>query len=302
MSGKPMKIGLVAVDGHSGFPNLALMRLSAWHKARGDEVEWWDGFKRYDRVYKSKVFTFTPDMDTVITADEIITGGTGYKDYGSLPPEVEANPPDYSLYPKWDRAVGFLTRGCVRRCEWCIVPRKEGNIRPAATWEEIRRPDSRKIIFLDNNVLASDHGLEQIDRMGGQPVWVDFNQGLDARLITPETAKLLTRLHWLRFIRLSCDTSAMLPVIRQATAYLREAGAAPFRFWSYVLVRDVAEAHRIVVALEDMGVTPFAQPYRDYNGGEPTAMQMEFARWVDQKKVFKSCSWEEYKKRKGVFQ
>ena len=296
-----MKIGLIAVDGHSGFPNLALMRLAAWHRVRGDAVEWWDGFAGYDRVYKSKVFTFTPDMDTVIRADEIITGGTGYRDYGSLPAEVEAMPPDYSLYPLWDKAVGFLTRGCIRNCEWCIVPRKEGNIRPAATWEEIKRPDSRKIIFLDNNVLASDHGLEQIDRMGGEQVWVDFNQGLDARLITPETAGMLARLHWIRFIRLSCDTSAMLPVMRQAAAYLREAGAAPSRLWSYVLVRDVAEAHRIVTTLRDMGVTPFAQPYRDYEGGEPTTEQMSFARWVNLKMIFRSCSWEEYQKRKGAF-
>jgi len=296
-----MKIGLIAVDGHSGFPNLALMRLAAWHRAQGDAVEWWDGFASYDRVYKSKVFTFTPDMDTVIRADEIITGGTGYRDYGSLPAEVAAMPPDYSLYPLWDKAVGFLTRGCIRNCEWCIVPRKEGNIRPAATWEEIKRPDSRKIVFLDNNVLASDHGLEQIDRMGGERVWVDFNQGLDARLITPETAGMLARLHWIRFIRLSSDTSAMLPVIRQAAAYLREAGAAPSRLWSYVLVRDVAEAHRIVTTLRDMGVTPFAQPYRDYDGGEPTTEQMSFARWVNLKMIFRSCSWEEYQKRKGAF-
>ena len=92
-----MRIGLIAVDGHSGFPNLALMRLSAWHKARGDAVEWWDGFTRYDRVYLSKIFTFTPDFDGIICADEVITGGTGYKDYGCLPPEVETKPPDYSL-------------------------------------------------------------------------------------------------------------------------------------------------------------------------------------------------------------
>lgn len=295
-----MKIGLIAVDGRSGFPNLALMRLSAWHKAQGDEVEWWDGFTHYDRVYKSKVFTFTSDMDIVINTDEIVTGGTGYKDYGSLPPEVEAMPPDYSLYPLWDKAVGFLTRGCVRQCEWCIVPRKEGTIRPAATWEEIKRPDSRKIVFLDNNVLASDHGLEQIDCMGGKPVWVDFNQGLDARLITPETARLLACLRWIRFIRLSCDTLSMLPVIRQATAYLQEAGGAPSRFWSYVLVRDVEEAYQTVTALRDMGVEPFAQPYRDYDGGGPTTEQSAFARWVNQKVVFKSCSWSEYQKRKGV--
>ena len=105
-----MKIALVAVDGHSEFPNLALMRLSAWHKAQGDAVEWWNGFTHYDRAYLSKVFTFTPDFEYAINADEIITGGTGYKDYSSLPPEVEATPPDYSIYPSYKRAIGFLTR------------------------------------------------------------------------------------------------------------------------------------------------------------------------------------------------
>ncbi len=170
------------------FPNLALMRLSAWHKQQGDSVEWWNGFTHYDRVYLSKVFTFTPDFEMPVKADEIITGGTGYKDYRSLLPEVEATPPDYTIYPGYTRAIGFLTRGCIRQCGWCIVPRKEGHIRPAATWEEIRRPDSREIVFLDNNVLASDFGLEQIDRMGGQKIWVDFNQGLDARLIDRQAA------------------------------------------------------------------------------------------------------------------
>ena len=293
-----MRVGLIAVDGHSGFPNLALMRLSAWHRSQGDTVEWWNGFTHYDRVYLSKIFTFTPDFDTVIDADEIITGGTGYRDYGSHPPEVETAFPDYSLYPAWDTAIGFLTRGCSRCCEWCIVPQKEGSIRAAANWEEIRRVDSRKIIFMDNNVLASGHGLEQIERMGGEPIWVDFNQGLDARLITPDAARLLARLRWIRFVRMACDTSAMLPVIEQAAAYLKEAGVASSRFWSYVLVRDVGDAHRRVLALRDMGVQPFAQPYRDYEGGEPTGEQVQFARWVNQKAVFQSCTWEEYQQRK----
>lgn len=290
-----MKIGLIAADGRSGFPNLALMRLSAWHKARGDSVEWWNGFAQYDRVYMSKVFTFTPDIDTVIHADEIITGGTGYRDYGSLTPEVEAMFPDYAIYPQFRRALGFMTRGCCRRCAWCIVPRKEGPVRPAVAWDEIRRPDSREIIFLDNNVLASEFGVEQIRRMGGSPVWVDFNQGLDARLVTPEIASLLKRLHWIRFVRLSCDTSELLPVVEQAAAYLREAGIAPSRLWAYALVRDVDEAHRRITALRDMGITPFGQPYRDYDGGEPTAEQRAFARWVNKKSVFYSCKWEDFR-------
>ena len=291
-----MRIGLIAVDGRNGFPNLALMRLSNWHKRRGDTVEWWTGFTHYDRVYMSKVFTFTPDFDTVINAEEIVTGGTGYKDFGSLPPEVEACQPDYTLYPNWKPAIGFLTRGCFRSCDFCIVPRKEGPLHPAASWEEVKRPDSREMILLDNNVLASDYGLDQIDRMSREQVWVDFNQGLDARLITPEIARMLARLHWIRFVRLACDTSEMLPVIRQATAYLKEAGVAQSRLWSYALVRDVEEARRRVQALREMGVEPFVQPYRDYDGGEPTEEQKAFARWVNRKSLFKSCTWESYKK------
>lgn len=172
-----MKIGLIDVDGHNGHPNLALMKLSAHHKAQGDTVDWWNGFEHYDRVYMSKVFTFTPDMDHVIDADEIIRGGTGYKDYGSLPPEIEAQYPDYSIYPNFKAAIGFLTRGCIRKCPWCIVPRKEGQIRPAATWQEIKRPDSREIIFLDNNVLAHEHGLQQIEEMGGGTCLGGFQSG-----------------------------------------------------------------------------------------------------------------------------
>lgn len=289
-----MNIGLVDVDGHSGFPNLALMRISAWHKTQGDNVEWWDGLKTYDRVYLSKVFTFSPDVETIIRAGEVIRGGTGYKNYGSLPPEVEAALPDYSIYPNCRHAIGFLTRGCIRNCPWCIVPRKEGHIRPAATWRDIKRPDSRELVLLDNNVLASAFGLQQIEEMGHEPVWVDFNQGLDARLIDRETARLLARLRWIRFVRLSCDTDAMLPVIEQAAAYLREAGVAPSRLWCYMLVQDVEEAHRRALALDKLSITPFAQPYRDYDGGEPTAEQRRFARWVNAKQIFKTCKWEEF--------
>lgn len=293
-----MKIGLIDVDGHNGFPNLALMRIAAWHKSQGDIVEWWNGFIHYDRVYMSKVFTFSQDIDIVISADEIIQGGTGYKDYGLLPQEIEATVPDYTIYPQCDYAIGFLTRGCIRSCPWCIVPRKEGHIRPASTWREIKRSDSRKMVFLDNNVLACDFGLRQIEEMGNAPVWVDFNQGLDARLITPEVAKLLAKLHWIRFIRLSCDIEAMVPIIRQATNYMKDAGIAQSRFWCYVLVQDVEAAHRIVLALDKIGVTPFAQPYRDYDGGEPTREQKAFARWVNNKAVFRACSWAEYGKGK----
>ena len=148
---------------------------------------------------------------------------------------------------------------------------------------------------MDNNVLACGHGLEQIDRMGRTELRVDFNQGLDARLITPDTAALLAKLKWIRFVRLSCDTSGMVPVIEQAAAYLKEAGIAPSRLWCYLLVRDVADAHQRTLALEKLGFDVFAQPYRDYDGGEPTAEQKAFARWVNVKSVHRSCAWENYR-------
>ncbi len=107
-------------------------------------------------------------------------------------------------------------------------------------------------------------------------------------------AKLLAGLHWIRFVRLSCDTSAMLPVVERAVSYLREAGIAKSRLWAYVLVEDVEDAHRRVLTLERMGVLPFAQPYRDSDGGEPTSEQRAFARWVNIRPVHKSCTWEEY--------
>ena len=180
-----MKIGIHDSD-KTGFPNLALMKISAWHKAQGDTVEWWTPMFQFDRVYSSKVFTFTPEC--AYLPPDTIKGGTGYGIYEELPEEIDAMYPDYSIYPNCDHAIGFLTRGCIRNCPWCVVPKKEGEIRKSRTWQEIKRQDSRDIVFMDNNVLACEHGIEQMKSMVGQNVRIDFNQGLDARLITPEIA------------------------------------------------------------------------------------------------------------------
>ena len=300
-----MKIGLIDVDGHN-FPNLALMKISAWHKARGDSVEWYNPIvhgtgNMLDKIYMSKVFTFTEDYQYPLFAREIEKGGTGYKLYRkNLPDEVENVFPDYSIYPECDYAIGFLTRGCIRNCPWCIVPKKEGPIRPAATWQQIKRPDSRKIVFMDNNVLACPHGIEQIKELGNQKIWIDFNQALDARLISSEIAELLSKCHWIRFIRMACDTSEMLPVIERAIGYMMAAGVSKSRFWAYALVQDVDEAHDRIVQLRKMGVEPLAQPYRDFNGGEPTEEQKALARWCNRKELFRSCSWEEYRRKNRV--
>ena len=122
-----MNISLIDVDGH-GFPNLALMKLSAWHKQHGDAVEWYSPlFSQAEQIYASKVFTFTPDYQNFAAgAPNPVRGGTGYDATVKLPDEIERTLPDYSLYPDFTSAVGFLTRGCIRACPWCVVPRKVG--------------------------------------------------------------------------------------------------------------------------------------------------------------------------------
>lgn len=135
-----MRIGLVSVDSHH-YPNYALMKISAYHKSKGDFVEWADPmFGEYDKVFMSKIFTFTPDDTNCYNTKEIVRGGTGFGDYSKvLPPEKDRLQPDYSLYPEIDNktAYGFLTRGCPNRCFWCCVPEKEGNIKPYMDIEEI---------------------------------------------------------------------------------------------------------------------------------------------------------------------
>ena len=111
-----MKIGLIDVDGHH-FPNLALGKISRYHKRQGDSVEWYDPFEHYDKVYMAKVFTFTQEYEYFINADEVEKGGTGYDIHITLPDFIDRLQPDYSIYNNVDNktAYGFLTRGCAEK-------------------------------------------------------------------------------------------------------------------------------------------------------------------------------------------
>lgn len=192
-----MKIGLIDVDGHN-FPNLALMKLSSWHKKQGDSVEWCNLFKHYDRVYQSKVFddTYTPDLEYIPNADEIIKGGTGYGLNNKLPDDIEHCYPDYSLYPELtkDTAFGFLTRGCPRACAFCIVAKKEGRSSvKVANLSEFW--DGQKYIkLLDPNILACKDHLELLNQLSESNAQVDFTQGLDIRLTNEENIKLINKI------------------------------------------------------------------------------------------------------------
>lgn len=299
-----MKIALIDVDGHH-YPNLALMKLAAYHKKMNDTVEFINYFEHYDIVYKSKVFSYTPDEKTIIQADKIISGGTGYNYTDVLPPDIEHITPDYNLYPvtRWydgQTAYGFTTRGCANRCSWCVVPAKEGHIKPHSNIDEFIA-DKKKAIIMDNNILAHGHGLEQIEQLAKRKIATDFNQGLDARLIanTPEIARLLTHVKYIRFLRIACDTATQMGSVFKTFELLQKYGFPAHRIFVYCLVKnDLIDAEKRVKYIHALGGNPFAMPFRDY---KPTynisPEQKLFARWVNQKRMFKTSSWNDFKKR-----
>lgn len=291
-----MKIGLIDVDGHD-FPNLALMKLASYHKQQGDSVEWYSWLNSaewYDKVYMSKVFTFTPDYTYPVASMSLVKGGTGYNMYDDL--FCDYVNPDYTIYPKYKDAYGFLTRGCIRKCSWCVVPKKEGWIRPYNDIEQVLQ-DRNSAILMDNNILSSDYGLEQIEKIIKLKCKVDFNQGLDSRLVTDEVAKMLSQVKWIRYIRFACDTMSALDPLIEALKKLNKYGIKNYRIFVYVLVKDVQDANDRCDILKKLNVSPFAQPYRDFeNNIEPSILQKDFARYVNRKWIFKSTDWNNYKK------
>jgi len=304
-----MKIGLIAADGHN-FPNLALMKIAAFHKQKGDTVEWVNYFERYNKVYISKVFTFTPDIQTVIQADEIEHGGTGYDNIRKeLPKETDSQRPDYSIYPlsSWyngKTAYGFLTRGCIRSCPWCVVPQKEGIIKPYRDIEEVLQGRNAAIL-MDNNILAAgEYGIRQLEKIAKIGCKIDFNQGLDARLIVSnqDFPKLLSKIKWLNPVRLACDSPAMMKTVKEAAQLLREAGLKPYRLFAYVLLTDLYSSYDRINFLKDLDIMPFAQPYRDFTPKQVIPQwQLDMARWCNDKAVFASCDFKDYNPRKGFY-
>lgn len=301
-----MNIGLLATD--SSYPNLALMKISAFHKSIGDVVSWYNPFDKYDKLYISKVFSFTPDYDYYINnvSGEVLRGGTGYDIHSSLPEEIDMMQPDYSIYPAIDSrtSYGFLTRGCPNRCKWCIVPQKEGNIRPYMDIDDITMNGTRSyVVLMDNNVLASNYGLSQIEKIVYRKYHVDFNQGLDARLVTDDIAKLLAKVKWIKRIRFGCDTPAQIGECERATALIDRYGYKGEYFFYCILLDDFLESFNRINYWRNKGrrFLPHAQPFRDVNTTNQIIpqWQKDLAGWADKKWIFRTCEFRDFEPRKG---
>lgn len=299
-----MNIGLMAVD--SQYPNLALMKISAWHKSQGDAVEWYTPFGRYDMVYMAKVFSFTPDYGHWITnTTHIRKGGTGYDVHSRLPEEMEFVTPDYSLYPSIDRktAYGFLTRGCPNRCKWCVVPRKEGGIRPYMDVDDVATDGRTNLVLMDNNILACDYGLQQIEKIVERRYRVDFNQALDARLVTDDIARLLARVRWLNQIRFGCDTPRQIEECERAMQLIDRHRGKPASYLMYTMIgSDFDEAYRRLSHFRTFPrVRVVAQPFRDVDNPHQVIPQWQhdMARWSMRRELYASCDFKDFEPRKG---
>lgn len=300
-----MKIGLHDSESenlkHKTFPNYALMKISAYHKSVGDTVEWWYPFGDFDKVYSSKIFDFTPENPYL--PPDTVRGGTGYDIYSVLPDEIENMFPDYSIYPDCDYAIGYITRGCPNNCRWCVVPEKEGGIKPYRTWHELVRPDSNKLVLMDNNILACEYGIKQLESLIDSGYVIDLNQGMDARLVDERIAKILSRLKWIKYIRFSCDTKGQITAVDNAVKLLGKHGVKPYRVFIYLLVTsDIDNAVQRVECLKKFrGITIYAQAERNERLVIiPNKIQLEFAQRYIYSGRFRKETWEEYCKRLGI--
>lgn len=306
-----MKIGLIDVDGHR-FPNLALMKISAYHKRRGDQVEWhMGGLFHYDIVYMAKVFSsvYSKDIEEPLNADRIIKGGTGYaiilKDgkevfdtdrHTDLPEEIEKQFPDYSIYPQYDFAVSMTTRGCPRRCSFCHIKDKEGTRTIKVANVENYWRVQKTIKVLDANLTACANRYDLLDQYARTGAAIDYTQGLDIRLLDDECVRILNRTR-LKQLHFAWDDPKE-DLLDKFARYAKLAKHKPKGWYGsvYVLTNygsTIEEDLHRIRSLRKLGFSPYVMVYNKPNAPEEIK---DLQSWCNNKIIFGSCEWEDYMK------
>lgn len=280
---------LIQVDGNK--PNLALMKYSAYHKQKGDQVFFRREPPEPDLVYISCIFSKNKPsaLGRATRFKNAIVGGSGVN-YDTLPDEVEYIMPDYDLYGI-DYSMGFTSRGCIRKCPFCIVPEKEGVIRANQKISEFLHPDHKKVVLLDNNLLAAPNHRETLTYLADTELKVNFNQGNDIRLMTEEKAGLLADTKYydfdfkFRHLYFAWDWLELEDTVQKGIQTLRDAGIPGKHLTFYILMgfnTTVEQDRYRAEKLHEWGVYPYAQPYN--NGGSPELRKL--VREVNQKEIW----------------
>ena len=306
--GETMKVGLIDVDGHN-YPNLPLMKLSAWHKQQGDTVEWYEPLLNghMDRVYLSKVFSFTPDYQYPINADEIIRGGSGYAismvdgkevydksvDH-DLPYEIEHIYPDYSLYPDMtkDTAYGFLSRGCPRGCDFCHVKEKEGRCSVKVADLSEFWNGQKNIVLCDPNLIACKDWKDLLQQLIDSKARIDINQGIDIRLMTEEKAKMLCQIKVKR-VHFAWDKYEDKQVIVPKFQMFKKISGWHFnKLIVYVLTNyDTTFEQDLerIYTLRELGYLPYVMVYdKVHTSGRDPVRRLQ--RWVNNRVLFRTVN------------
>lgn len=290
-------VGVRAPD--SKIPNLAIMKIAAWHRSCGDDV--YVDFPLMDdlvdKLYISYVFTRSV-QDHPPSA---VVGGTGSSNLTrKLPDEIEHSMPAYDLFG-CDYAMGFASRGCPNKCEFCFVPKKEGGIVAHADPDEFVLPGHNRVVFLDNNILAAPNCDDVLAWCASSKKQVDFNQGLDCRRIDGPMARQLAKIRWYPALRLACDSTATQDPFLRAMGHLNTAGIHNRRLRVFALVGvsgDLSDSDRGRIEwLASRGVDPFAMPFMPPTAGrgwKPAPMLRHFARWCNRVELRKTCTFDEY--------
>lgn len=298
-----MKIGLIDVDGHN-FPNLALMKIAAYHKSLGDNVEWYEPMfsGHMDKVYMSKIFSFTDDYIYNIDSDEIVKGGTGYfypTGGTELPEEIEHIYPDYSIYydkipATRETAYGFLTRGCPRGCDFCIVGKKEGRCsRKVADLSQFWK-GQKYIEVMDPNLLACKDWKGLLQQLIDSDAIVNINQGMDIRFMTEEKAEMINKLK-VKLIHFAWDNYEFetYEKLKKYRPLLKFNGR---KLRVYVLVNfntTLEQDLDRIYKLKELDYDPYVMIYEKWKA--PKEIR-RLQRWVNNKFIFRSCErFEDYK-------
>lgn len=304
-----MRIRLTHIDGR--LPNLALMRLSSYHKGRDDEVTFEKSIRRtlfdgdYDRVYGSTIFSFSQSRVRILKEEfpDVILGGTGVDKASKLESVIPDIPVDYdySIYPDFENSIGFLHRGCRLRCKFCVVPEKEGRPVSEMTVGELWRgePYPKNLLLLDNDFFGLPSWKDHVEDMREGNFKVCFSQGINIRLISEEAAEVLSQIRYyddsfkVRRIYTAWDNLKDEEIFFRGIDRLESAGVSPKHVMAYMLIGyDPEETwdriHYRFNRMVERGILPYPMVYNNVD-----KQLKRFQRWVI-RRYYEYIPFEEY--------